>query len=124
MSLYGLSDPRFIATLGGMYFMNGEFTEAEKIFAESVKQELSRSEAYIVHFNPRDPADRSRPLRVEGVVADVRLGYAFLDALRYSKIFCPGSKFGGIKMVRGARLSFEICFCAKGPTADKLRVRQ
>lgn len=29
-SLYGLSDPRFVATLGGMLFMNGEFTEAKR----------------------------------------------------------------------------------------------
>ncbi len=119
--LYGLSDPRFIATLGGMYFMNGEFTEADKIFAESLKQEFSRSESYIVHFNPRDPADRSRPLREDGLVVNVRPGYAFLDSQRYSKVFCPGSKFGGMRLARGMRVSFEICFCAKGPIADKLR---
>ena len=29
-TLYGLSDPRFIATLGGMLFLDGEFTEAEE----------------------------------------------------------------------------------------------
>jgi tetratricopeptide (TPR) repeat protein len=123
-TLYGLSDPRFIATLGGMYFMNGEFTEANKIFAESLKQEFSRSESYIVHFNLRDPADRSRALRVDGLVVDVRPGYAFLESQQYSRIFCPGSKFGGMRMARGVRVSFEICFCAKGPIADKVRANQ
>lgn len=123
-TLYGLSDPRFIAILGGMYFMNGEFTEADKIFAETLKQEFSRTESYIVNFNPRDPADRLRPLRIDGVVADVRPGYAFLDSQQYPRIFCPGSKFGGTKMARGVRVSFEICFCAKGPIADKVRAIQ
>jgi len=122
-TLYGLSDPRFIATLGGMYFMNGEFTEANKIFAETLKRELSRAESYIIHFNPRDPNDKSRPLRVEGVIADVRPGYAFIES-KYPRVFCPGSKFGGLKIARGLKVTFEICFCAKGPIADKLRACQ
>lgn len=122
-TLYGLSDPRFIATLGGMYFMNGEFTEANKIFAETLKRELSRAESYIIHFNPRDPNDKSRPLRVDGVIADVRPGYAFIES-KYPRVFCPGSKFGGLKMARGLKVTFEICFCAKGPIADKLRASQ
>lgn len=120
-TLYGLSDPRFIAILGGMYFMNGEFTEAAKLFAETIKRGFSRAESYIVHFNPRDPADKSRPLRVDGLVAKVKPGYAFLDSQQYSEVFCPGSNFRGMRMERGVRVSFEICFCAKGPIADKLR---
>jgi tetratricopeptide (TPR) repeat protein len=119
--LYGLSDSRFIAILGGMYFMNGEFTEADKIFGESFRQELSRSESHIAHFFPRDPTDRTGPIRVEGKVGDVRSGFAYLDSQHYPKIFCPGSMFGGIRMAKGVRVSFEICFSARGPIADRLR---
>jgi hypothetical protein len=104
-----------------MYFMNGEFTEADKIFGESFRQELSRSESHIAHFFPRDPTDRTGPIRVEGKVGDVRSGFAYLDSQHYPKIFCPGSMFGGIRMAKGVRVSFEICFSARGPIADRLR---
>lgn len=32
--------------------------------------------------------------------------------------FCPGSKFRGILMKTGLRLTFEIGFTAKGPIVD------
>jgi tetratricopeptide (TPR) repeat protein len=118
-TLYGLSDPRFIATLGGMYFMNREFSHAEKIFLESVRRELSSSESYVVHFRPREPNDTTRALRIQGRIVDVRAGYAFIESTEYPKFLCPGSKYGGLIMKRGLNVTFEICFSAKGPLADK-----
>jgi len=123
-TLYGLSDPRFIATLGGMYFMKGDFTEADKIFRETIKREISRAESSITHFIPRDPQDRARPVRVEGIVSEVRTGFAFVISAAYPRLFCPGSKFSGVKMRRGLRISFEIGFSARGPIADKVRSLQ
>jgi hypothetical protein len=81
-TLYGLSDARFIATLAGMYFMNQQFTEAEKTFFESIRQEFSRSESYVVHFRPRDPKGKAHALRLQGRVGEVRAGYPAVDATR------------------------------------------
>jgi tetratricopeptide (TPR) repeat protein len=123
-TLYGLSDTRFIATLGGMYFMNRQFTEAERTFSESIKQEFSRSESYVVYFRPRDPNDKTRPLRLHGRVVEVRAGYAFIDPRDYPRVLCPGSKFGGLVMARGMDVSFELCFSAKGSLADRPRLQE
>src|SRR5439155_23519543 len=110
-----------IATLGGMYFMNRQFTEAERIFSESIRQEFSRSESYVVHFRPRDPNDKARASRLQGRVVEVRAGYAFIESRDYPRVLCPGAKFGGLLMTRGMIVSFELCFSAKGPLADRPR---
>jgi tetratricopeptide (TPR) repeat protein len=39
-TLYGFSDPRFVATLSGMLFMNEEFSAAKQINDESYKREF------------------------------------------------------------------------------------
>src|SRR2546427_7095301 len=59
-STQGLEEPRYIATLGGMLFMNGDFSQATEVFEESKKQELSASERNQVHFWAVDLTDRTK----------------------------------------------------------------
>jgi tetratricopeptide (TPR) repeat protein len=118
---YGLTDPRFIAILGGMLFMNGDFTEAEKVFQESVKQEFPPAEANRIQFRPRDPSDPQFPLRLKGEVVRVKHNQALIQASDYPAIPCPGSKWGGLRMRVGMDIRFEPAFSARGPLADKPR---
>lgn len=120
-TLYGYSDPRFVATLGGMLFMNEEFSAAKKIFAESYKREFPVEEATRIQFRPRDPSDRSRYLELSGKVAALKVGYAFLDAPGYDSFFCHASRFGGLLMRPGMNVFFEPGFSARGAVVINVR---
>jgi tetratricopeptide (TPR) repeat protein len=122
-TLYGLSDPRFIATLGGMYFMNGEFSEAEKVFSESSKHDFTSLELNAVQFVPPDPNDVTNHLRIPGKVISVRAGYCFIESPDYPTFLCPGSLFNEVVMEQGLEVTFEPAFRAKGPIAYQPQVR-
>jgi Flp pilus assembly protein TadD len=116
---YGLTDPRFVATLGGMLFMNGEFTEATKVFQESIKQQFPPDEANRIQFRPRDPKDPQFPLRLEGDVVSVKFSQALIQASEYPAFSCPGSRWGGLNMRLGMEIRFEPVFSARGPLAHR-----
>ncbi|WP_447963579.1 P-loop NTPase [Nitrospira sp. Ecomares 2.1] len=119
-TLYGYSDPRFIATLGGMLFMNGDFTAAAKVFEETTKQQFPGPEQKTIQFRPPDPKNKNLSCRFAGEVLSVKSGYAFIQCYGYPEFFCPGSNFSGIILRPGLELTFEPGFCARGPVADKL----
>jgi tetratricopeptide (TPR) repeat protein len=118
-TLFGLNDPRFIATLGGMLFMNHEFSEAEKVFAETPKKELPYSEGAAIHFRPTNPLDHSQPFRLEGKVVNVRAGRALIQTEDYPSVACPLSRCKGIWMEPGLQITFDLVFCALRPLADR-----
>jgi tetratricopeptide (TPR) repeat protein len=120
-TLYGLSDPRFVGVLGGMLFMNGDFTEARHIFAESRKREFPAHEESRIQFRPKDSVTKA-PLKLTGQVAAVKIGYAFIDAPGYPSFFCPGSKFGRVVMHQGMTVEFEPVFSARGAAANEIIV--
>jgi tetratricopeptide (TPR) repeat protein len=117
-SLYGMRDPRYIATLGGMLFLNREFTEAEKVFAESEQRNFAFEEARRLEFAPHDSNEPSEPMALVGRVVSVRSGYAFIRAPGYPDLFCPGSKFGSLMMRIGMEVSVGLGFSARGPIAS------
>ena len=121
-SLYGLSDSRYIATLGGMYTMNGNLTDAEEIFKEADKRHFTASESNTIQFKPPDPSDFQTPLRIEGTVRTVKAGYSMINVEGYPMFLCPGSKFGGIIMKAGLKITFEPSFSARGRIADHPQV--
>jgi tetratricopeptide (TPR) repeat protein len=112
-TLYGFGDPRFVATLSGMLFMNEEFSAAKQVTAESLKREFPAEEAQRIQFRPRDPADRTRYLELSGKVAALKVGYAFIDAPGYDSFFCHASKFGGLLMRPGMNVRFGPAFTAR-----------
>lgn len=118
-TLYGYSDPRFIATLGGMLFMDGSFSDADRIFNESSKRNFTVTEQNAIQFRPINPNNLGKPYRLRGSVVSVKAGYAWIESEGYPKAFlCPGSKFKGILMEVGLKLTFEPVFNAKGTLAD------
>lgn len=116
-TLYGYSDPRFIATLGGMHFMNGAFSDAQKVFNESVKHEFSYAEMHSIEFRPPDSIDPDKFFRLRGKVVSVKAGYAIIESSGYPNFVCPGSKHGGLLMSNGLEITFDLVFSAKGPLA-------
>jgi tetratricopeptide (TPR) repeat protein len=123
-TLYGYSDPRFIATLGGMLFMDSDFSEAEKVFDESKKRDFTVIELNTIQFRPIDRKNLNQPYKGRGRVQTVRAGYAWIESEGFPKPFlCPGSKFRGLLMQEGLRLIFEIAFNAKGAIADNPEIK-
>jgi len=121
-TLYGYSDPRFIATLGGMLFMDKSFTKAENVFQKSSDQNFTSSELNTIQFRPLDFPDNSTPLRLVGKVVTVKAGFSFIESAGYPNFICPGSKYRGIVMESGLQITFEPAFSAKGSIADSPEV--
>lgn len=117
-STYGRRDPRFVATLGGMLFMNGEFTEAEKVFDEARERDFSAKDASRVEFYPNQPGQAGTPLTLQGAVVSVKPGYCFIECPGYPRFFCPGSKYRGMLMTKGKVVTFHPGFSTRGAVAD------
>lgn len=107
--LHGMQDARYIATLGGMLFMNGDFSAAEKIFAESAKGGFSFEELNREEFVPK-----LREIEWTGTITDVRHGFAFVQVAGYPAIFFPGAKFGRLPITKGIKITFRPAFRARG----------
>lgn len=120
--LYGLGDPRYIATLGGMLFLDGDFSQANKIFEESSKHNFNAIEMNKIQFHPPDPLNPKINFRLKGKVVVVKAGYALIESPGYPRFVCPGSKYKGIIMISDLSISFEPAFAAKGPVAINPRI--
>jgi tetratricopeptide (TPR) repeat protein len=116
-TLYGYSDPRFLATLGGMLFMSGEFSEARGVFEESTKRDFTAEEMNKIQFCPWEMEDPNTPLRMNGKVVTRKAGYAFVSCDGFPVFLCPGSKFDGLVMEVGTIVSFQPAFSARGALA-------
>ena len=111
---HGFRDAAYIATLGGLLFLEMRFSEAADVFDEATKRQFSFREKTRIPFRPRSP-DGSLILR--GVVRVVKPGYAFVEVPGYPSFLCPGSRFGGLIMTPGLEVSFEVGFSARGAVA-------
>ena len=122
--LFGLRDARFIATLGGMQFMNGDFTGAAETFRRTADREFSFDEQATIRFKP--PATPGSPERftLNGKVVSANKGYAFIRTPGYESVFCHGSKFGDLLIQVDLDVTYEIGFSARGPVALNLRAAE
>lgn len=116
-NLYGMRDPRYIATLGGMLFMNGQFTDADTVFGAATAQNFPSEEEQRIHYRPHMPLSPETPVEFDGEVASVRGGYVWIAVHGYPNIFCHASKVRGFIMRKGSKLRFKIGFNARGATA-------
>jgi tetratricopeptide (TPR) repeat protein len=121
--LYGLSDPRYIATFGGMLFLDGQFSEAEKVFSESIKQEFNSHDMTTVQFRPPQPGSIGKSLCLNGKVVAVKAGSSLIETADYPRISCPVSKYHGVIIKIGLTLKFEIAFTPRGPVAESLQLQ-
>lgn len=115
---FGLGDPRFIATLGGMLFINGEFDEATKVFQESIKREFPATEIHTVHYRPKRKCVND-PYELEGKILIVKPGYSLIEVEGYPKFLCLSSKYAGLQLKPGMKVQFAVEFSAKGAIADR-----
>lgn len=117
-SLYGMSDPRYLATLAGLYFLNRQFGEADNIFGEGLRKELPARDLQIVRFRPSLEGFENRFI---GTVGQVRVGFSLIDVTGFPRIFCPASKYGGVILRTGMRVQFDLVFSAKSAVAENLQ---
>jgi tetratricopeptide (TPR) repeat protein len=117
-SLYGMADPRFIATLGGMLYLNREFTEAKNVFSHSSRQDFTTVEATAPKFRPTQPGSDER-LRFRGTVRIVRAGFAIIETPDYPDFFCRSSKYGQLVLRRNLEVEFQPAFSARQALAEK-----
>lgn len=115
---YGLNDARFIATLGGLLFLNGEFDEANKVFQESIRRDLSHDELHTVHFRSRKRGTND-PYTLEGRVLVVKPAYSLIEVDGYPKFLCHSSKYAGVQLRRDMKVRFQVEFSANGAIADR-----
>jgi len=116
-SLTGMSDPRYIATLGGMLVLAEDYSTAKATFDESSNRGFSYDERQHIFYRPRD-GDRA-PLRRYGKVASVKGNFAMIAVERSGlTVFCPRSRFGDLPLADGLEVEFDLCFNARGPIAD------
>lgn len=100
--------------------MSEQFTDANDVFEESIKHEFPAIEARRINFRPCDPLNRNNPLRLSGSIVTVRSGYALIQVPGYPNFPCPASKFGGLYLKPGLKVTFEPVFSARSPLADSL----
>lgn len=87
--LHGMRDPRYIATLGGLLFLDGEFSEAKRLFAGAY--DFSLDERTKVEFRPKASGSNS-PHTWKGEVVEIRFGNIQVLVPGYPPIFCPGNQ--------------------------------
>jgi hypothetical protein len=81
-----VTDPAFVGLLGGLFFMDHKFAEAQKMFNESIRQGFTFEEKTKVQFRPRDPAAKEA-LHLFGRVTSVKPGFVFIQNESYSDFF-------------------------------------
>jgi len=114
-TLYGYSDPRFIATLGGLLFLNKEFTEAEKVFSQSTSRAMINTQK--VMFKP---IEYGIDTTFDAKVSYVGNGYSYMAINGYQDIHCYSSKYKGTILKKGLFVKVVIQFTPKYPIAEIL----
>ncbi|GFE80241.1 hypothetical protein GCM10011487_22410 [Steroidobacter agaridevorans] len=117
-TLYGYSDPRFLATLGGLLFLADKFGEANDVFEEGNRRELPSDELQAIRFRPLVPGSNV-PYRRTGRISEIRPGYCFINVPGLPRIFLHASKYRWLALKAGFEITFDLVFSAKGPLADK-----
>lgn len=105
-TLYGYSDPRFVSILGGLLFLNKQFSKAEKVFFETTKREFSN--ARMILFDPSKMANVNSEFDATVKYVGDRYSYMFIPG--FPDIICLSSKYNGILLQRGMRLRISLVF--------------
>ncbi|TAH62933.1 MAG: hypothetical protein EWM50_04435, partial [Gottschalkiaceae bacterium] len=111
-TLFGFSDPRFISVLGGLLFLNKQFTEADRVFSESVRREMINAQKEL--FIPKDYGVEST---FQAKITYVGNGYSYLSIDGYKDVKCYSSKYEGTILSNGMKLTVELVFAPKYPIA-------
>ena len=55
-----MRDVHFIAMFAGMHFMNGDLSEADRIFSETAKRDINYAESLAIHYRPKQKPDTTK----------------------------------------------------------------
>lgn len=110
---YGLNDPRYIATYGGLFWITGKMADAERVFKEAVARDFVGADANKVNFRPVD-FQTGLPVRMMAKVVDIRYRTLILEIKDRPLIECVTLKVGGILLKKDAVVSIEIVFNSQG----------
>jgi hypothetical protein len=119
--LDGFSDPEFVGLLGGLYFADGKFDQAKKVFAESSKQGFSfeQRQRRVLCLNR---IGTHEPVVVSGRVASVSPGFIYIQSDEFPDVRSRTTRVGKTILQKGMRIRFEISFSPGGPFAEKLQI--
>jgi hypothetical protein len=118
--LHGLRDAKFIATLGGMLFLNRDFDAATKIFDFGHRPHLRFEEQRRVEYRPIALGSPGGPLTLDGRVAETKGNNVWIAVPGYPAIYRYGSYIGPQRLAPRDDVRFAIAFCAIGPIAENL----
>lgn len=115
-SATGLSDARYIAQLGGMLFLDGDYGRAEKVFSESQRRELPQVDLQHVTFHAMDYGTGT-PIQLIGKVIVRKPTYSMIEVEGHPHYFCHSSMYRGLALKEGMPVSFKVGFTARGANA-------
>lgn len=113
-TLYGYSDAKFVATLGGLLFLNKQFSKADIGFSDSSKREFPNARKIL--FDPEKHAGLNN--KYEATVKYVGESHSYIFVNGFPDIFCPASKYHGIVLKKGMKLSIALVFSPLKPIAQ------
>jgi tetratricopeptide (TPR) repeat protein len=116
-TLYGNGDPRFLATLGGLLFLSGRFGDANDVFEEGIRRELSFDELQVIRFRPYVPQS-TVPYRKTGSIYVARPSYCLVEVPGQPRVFLHASRYRGLVLRTGMTITFDLVFSARGATAE------
>ncbi|MGG4399800.1 SIR2 family protein [Paenibacillus amylolyticus] len=115
-TLYGYSDPLYVATLGGLLFLKKEFSKAEDVFNEAIKREFPN--ARMIMFDPEDRLGYRT--EYDAIVKYVGDRYSYIFITGYPDIFCPSSKYHGLILRRDMRVRVTLVFTPSRPVIKEI----
>jgi len=113
-SLKGMNNPKYLATYGGLQFLDRSFTEAERTFRDSVAKNFPINDLHGIHFVP---TNLNQPVVIQGEIESVKPGYLWIAVLGYPSIFCPRSSLKVRNPSKGLKIWFQLGFSARGQIA-------
>lgn len=120
--LDGESDRAFIGLYGGLLFANGDYVDAANLWSRAKEQNFSYEERTKRQFDPRDPADQSKRLRVSGEVVHMKPGYVLIQPDNGPVVISTITMVGATPLQKHQKLTFALSFSAKGPLAESLQL--
>ncbi len=109
----GRDDARYIATLGGLCFLNADFTAAETIFEHGRRSTLSVEDKRRIHFRPSGLGAAA----MRGRVVHVGPGVSKIGAPGFPAVYCPVARLKGKLLRVSEEVHFRLAFSALGPVA-------
>lgn len=116
----GGRDPRFVAYLGGLLYLDGSFTDSRRWFERAKSEEFSGDESNRMYFVPDEDAPQYR----RGTVLKVFPGYSWIGQSAGPDVFVPGSKYRQLVLAPQQRVEFRLGFTARGATGYDVRLAE